>query len=374
MIDTPNTAECLVVRADEAPLLSPIVRGQNMRYKNPRLSLEQKALGLVLPGYLRLEMIYAGICGTDLHLVKSDAAGLVSTSSPLRIPPEGRIMGHEGVGRVLSTGSESGRFKPGDVVALESIITCQTCEPCRRGQFNQCLDARLIGLESDGLFSTVADVPESVAHNVTAIAQDDRSLKTLACLEPAGVAWLACERSSLSGGDRVMIFGGGPIGFYCAMLARLIFGASWIGLVDPVAFRREHAASWCDNIYDISDERIESAKVDVVIEASGFLDNLQRIITGVKPNGRIVILGRSGQPLRLDAVDHIITNGITIIGVRGHLGGAFGRMIALCQAGRLPLSDSITTVIESLDSLKGHLTHQEHLISHNCKVLVKLTK
>ena len=89
--------------------------------------------------------------------------------------------------------SGSGRFKPGDIVALESIITCQSCEPCRRGQFNQCLDARLIGLESDGLFSTVADVPESVAHNVTAIAQDDRSLRTLACLEPAqGLhGWLA---------------------------------------------------------------------------------------------------------------------------------------------------------------------------------------
>jgi (R,R)-butanediol dehydrogenase/meso-butanediol dehydrogenase/diacetyl reductase len=345
-----------------------------MRYKNPRLSVEKRTLGLLLPGYLRLEMIYAGICGTDLHLIKSDTAGLVSTSSPLRIPAEGRVMGHEGVGRVLSAGSEYDRFKPGDVVALESIMTCQSCEPCRRGQFNQCLDARLIGLERDGLFSTIADVPATVAHNVTAIAKDDRSLRTLACLEPAGVAWLACERSSLSGGDRVMIFGGGPIGFYCAMLARLIFGASWIGLVDPVAFRREHASRWCDHIYDDYDERIESAKVDVVIEASGFLDNLQRIITGVKPNGRIVILGRSGQPLKLDDVDHIITNSITITGVRGHLGGAFGRMIALYQAGRLPLSDAITNVIESLDILKENLTHHEHLISQNCKVLVKLTK
>jgi threonine dehydrogenase-like Zn-dependent dehydrogenase len=357
LIDKPHTTECLIVRADELPVLSPRGPEQHMRYKNPRLSLEKRALGLLQPGYLRLEMIYAGICGTDLHLVKSDAAGLVSTSSPLRIPAEGRIMGHEGVGRVLAAGSESGRFKPGDVVALESIISCQSC-----------------GLESDGLFSTVADVPATVAHNVTAIAQDDRSLRTLACLEPAGVAWLACERSFLSGGDRVMIFGGGPIGFYCAMLARLIFGASWIGLVDPVAFRREHASRWCDQIYDSSDERIESVKVDVVIEASGFLDNLQRILAGVKPNGRIVILGRSGQPLNLDAADHIITNGITLTGVRGHLGGAFGRMITLYQAGRLPLSDSVTTVIESLAQLKEHLTHQEHLINQNCKVLVKLTK
>ncbi len=284
------------------------------------------------------------------------------------------MLGHEGVGRVLSVGAGAEQFKQGDIVALESIITCQSCEPCRRGQFNQCLHARLIGLESDGLFSTIVDVPASVAHNVTAMAYDDRGLRASACLEPAGVAWLACESSFLSGGDRVMIFGGGPIGLYCAMLARLVFGASWIALVEPIAFRREHAALWCDDVYDISDERIASARVDVVIEASGFFDNLQRIITGVRPNGRIALLGRSGKPLVVDAVDHIITNGITIRGVRGHLGGAFGRMIALYKAGRLPLGDTITSVVASLDLLQEHLIQHEQLISQNCKVLVKLTK
>lgn len=362
-----------MVHADGVHFLSPKRPQQSIRYKNARLSVEKRPLSLLPYGHLRLEMLYAGICGTDLHLMKRDAEGFVATSAPLHIPAEGRVLGHEGVGRVLSMGTGVDRFKQGDIVALESIITCQSCEPCRRGQFNQCLNARLIGLESDGLFGTIVDVPASVAHNVTAMAHDDSGLRASACLEPAGVAWLACERSSLSGGDRVMIFGGGPIGFYCAMLARLIFGASWIALVDPVAFRKEHAARWCDEVYDLSDERIESARIDVVIEASGFLDNLQRVIAGVRPSGRIALLGRNGKPLRLDGVDHIITNGITIRGVRGHLGGAFGRLIALYQSGRLPLDDAVTTVITSLDMLEEQLTHHEQLISQNCKVLVKLS-
>lgn len=89
------------------------------------------------------------------------------------------------------------------------------------------------------------------------MAHNHFGLRASACLEPAGVAWPACERSSLSGGDRVMIFGGGPI----------------------------------------------------------------------------ALPGRNGAPLRLDAV---------------------------------------TTVIESLDIRKEHLTHYEQLISENCKALIKL--
>jgi threonine dehydrogenase-like Zn-dependent dehydrogenase len=373
--DISKDRKCLVVRADEIPTSPHPQRSrENVRYKNPKIYVENRSLNPLQPGHLRLEMIYAGICGTDIHLVQTDSAGFVATSAPLQIPSEGRIMGHEGVGRVLSVGVGTSQFKLGDIVGLESIITCQVCEQCRRGQFNQCSQAKLIGMEVDGLFGSVIDVPATVAHNVNGISKDDCGLKAAACLEPACVAWLACHKASITAGDRVMIFGGGPIGFYCAMLARLIFGASWIGLVDPVTFRREHAGSWCDEIYDTSDERIEMAKVDVIIEASGFLNNLQRVIAGVKANGRIVLLARSGQPFKLDAIDHIITNNINIIGVRGHLGGAFGRVISLYQAGKLPLSQATTSVIESLETLEKHLSHPDHLINHNCKVLVQLSQ
>ena len=220
-----------MVHADGVHFLSPKRPQQSIRYKNARLSVEKRPLSLLPYGHLRLEMLYAGICGTDLHLMKRDAEGFVATSAPLHIPAEGRVLGHEGVGRVLSMGTGVDRFKQGDIVALESIITCQSCEPCRRGQ----------------------------------------------------------------------------------------------------------------------------------------------VIAGVRPSGRIALLGRNGKPLRLDGVDHIITNGITIRGVRGHLGGAFGRLIALYQSGRLPLDDAVTTVITSLDMLEEQLTHHEQLISQNCKVLVKLS-
>jgi threonine dehydrogenase-like Zn-dependent dehydrogenase len=365
-MDKDRIVKSLVINAEEN------IEASRVRYKNPQLTIKHRALKDLPADCIRVEMIYTGVCGTDIHLVQKDPLGFIMTSAPLSIPEEGRVFGHEGVGRIVELGSNVTQFVLGDIVALESIVTCGICEPCRRGHFNQCLNAKLMGMQSDGLFTNIADIPQSLAHNVNAISHNDAGLRASACLEPAGVAWLACENVKLSGGDRVLIFGGGPIGYFCAMLAKLVFGASWIGLVDPVQFRRNFATQWCDEVFDINSPELLKNKYDVVIEASGFLENIQQILSRIKANGRVALLARSGQPLKLDSVDHIITNSISLMGVRGHLCGAFGRLIELYQLGKLPLHNVVTNILGDLEVLKENLSNQDELINKNCKVLVKL--
>lgn len=358
-------SNCLVLHADKAADID-----SRVRYKNPWLFIEQRTLNALLPGYVRLKIIYAGICGTDVHLVHTDESHFLSSSAPVFIPKQGRVIGHEAVAEVVAVGSMHSQFKPGDIVGLESIIACQLCEPCRRGNFNQCVHAKLVGLQTDGVFSSIIDLPESIAYKVNAICKNDDDLKAMACLEPASVAWMACNKAALGHGERVIIFGGGPIGYFCAMLARLIFGAAWVGLVEPLAFRREHATAWCDEVFDVTDARIEQTKCDVVIEASGFLNNIQRVVPMIKPNGRVILLARSGQALNINMVDHLITNAISIMGVRGHLGGVFGRIIDLYAAGKLPLYEAVTGMLDSMDALKECLTQADNIVNHHCKVLV----
>ena len=178
--------------------------------------MEHRELGELLSDEVRVEMIYAGVCGTDVHLVETNpATGYVRCSAPARIPPEGRVIGHEGVGKVIEVGSHVRHVKPGDYVTFESIIVCHYCDECRRGDFNQCRNALLFGLEKDGLFGTVADVPSMLTHNVNALAKSEKGLKTAACVEPAGVAYVACQNTNLKAGDVVVVFGAGPIGLFC---------------------------------------------------------------------------------------------------------------------------------------------------------------
>jgi len=360
--------DCLVLHAEEMHEKN----SQTIKYKNPRLIKEQRLLGLLDSNALRVEIIYAGICGTDIHVVKKNQEGLISTSAPLNIPKNGRVIGHEGVGKILEIGSNVVNFKPGDFVALESLITCGHCEPCRRGYLNQCLNAQLIGMQFNGIFTNIADVPASVACKVNDICVTEEGLKASACLEPAGVAWLTCHDAELNTSDRIIIFGGGPIGYFCAMIARICFNVSHITLVEPGAFRRSHASKWCDKVYEVSDQDIFSDHYDVVIEASGFLENIQNIMPQIKAKGRIILLARSGKPLILKSIDHIITNAIKIMGVRGHVGGVFKRLIDLYQSGRLPLHEAVTEIIHSMGELASNLNNSDDLIAHQCKVLVRI--
>lgn len=366
-----NHRACLVCRAELSPRHAHPGAGANSHYRLPQLSIETRALGDLADDCLRVDMAYVGICGTDIHLLQTDADGYVKSSAPARIPDTGRIFGHEGVGRVSAVGSHIRNFEVGDWVALESILTCNRCEPCRRGQFNQCRQALLLGLQEDGMFTNRADIPVQLAHKVNAMVEaHPDGLRAAACLEPAGVAWTACEKAAITGHDRVLILGAGPIGIFCAMLSRLIFGAQQVSIVDPVVFRRELASTWCDRTSaNLAEVMASDQHFDVVIEASGDLDGLASVIERIDANGRVILLARSGTSLHLNTVDHLITHAISVTGVRGHLGGAFDSLIRLHVAGRLPLHAVVTGEVDSLEALRDTLLCPENVLRENCKVL-----
>jgi threonine dehydrogenase-like Zn-dependent dehydrogenase len=364
----------VVVHADREPMPGVENPGPHQMYRNPRVCVEERELGELHPDEVRVKMLYAGICGSDLHLVESNPeTGYIRSSAPARIPVEGRVIGHEGVGEVLEVGSHVRHVKPGAVVTFESIIVCHYCDVCRRGQFNQCRRARLLGLEKDGLFGTIVDVPSMLTHDVSEIAGDDRGLRAAACVEPAGVAYVACQNTHISGGDSVVVFGAGPIGLFTAMLAKGIFGAAVVYLVEPVGFRRELAKKWFRHVYDVEEFFSMLPKnVDVLIEASGAMDNVTRLFRQLSANGRVALLARSGKPLELDAVDHMITNQISIVGSRGHLCGAFASVLNLFKNDRIPLDTIVTETVDGPDELAALLGDPERVLDRNCKVLARL--
>lgn len=361
----------IVVYAKNDPIPGIVNPGPHQRYRNPRVTVENRELGNLHPDEIRVEMIYAGLCGTDVHVVEENPeTGYIKSSAPMNISEAGRVIGHEGVGRILETGANVKHVASGDYVTFESIIVCHYCDVCRKGHFNQCRNARLLGLEKDGLFGTVVDVPAMLAHTISDIVKSETDLRAMACVEPAGVAYVACQNTKVKGGDNVVIFGAGPIGIFAAMLCKLIFGASLVHMVEPIRFRREFARPWCDHVYDVSEffNNMPSS-VDVVIEASGEIGNVNGIFKSINANGRVALLARSGKPFHLDALDHMITNEVTLVGSRGHLCGAFSDIIILYRQGRLPLEKIVTFVAKDINELYELLQTPEQIITNNCKVL-----
>lgn len=366
----------VVLYADRLPMEGIENPGPHQIYKNPKISVESRSLGNLDPDEIRVEMIFAGLCGTDVHLAESDPeTGYIRSSAPAEIPSEGRIIGHEGVGRVIDVGANVRHLRPGSVVTFESIIVCHYCDICRKGHFNQCRYAKLLGLEKDGLFGTIVDVPAMLSHDVSEFNRSEKDLMAVACVEPAGVAYVACQNTRITGGDVVVVFGAGPIGVFTAMLSKNVFGASAVYVVEPVAFRRQVAARWSDGVFDV-EAFFENCpeSVDVVIEASGHLDNINRIFRRINANGRVALLARSGVPLVLDALDHMITNAISIVGSRGHLCGAFTDILNLYRKGRIALPDIVTEVVSGPEAMCEKLKSTEKILQENCKVLVRLNQ
>lgn len=81
------------------------------------------------PRDVQLEILYCGVCHSDLHMVRNEWQGTVYPIVP----------GHEIVGRVIRVGERVTRFAPGDLAAVGCMVdSCRTCPECREGLEQYC--------------------------------------------------------------------------------------------------------------------------------------------------------------------------------------------------------------------------------------------
>jgi alcohol dehydrogenase (NADP+) len=86
----------------------------------------------VRPQDVQIEILYCGVCHSDLHQVRNEWQNTMPTNYPL-------VPGHEIVGRVVKAGSAVGKFKEGDLAAVGCMVDSdRTCPSCRAGEEQFC--------------------------------------------------------------------------------------------------------------------------------------------------------------------------------------------------------------------------------------------
>ena len=162
------------------------------------------------PGQVLVRPEAVGLCGSDYHLFAgemSDAAG--GSQFP-------RVLGHE-VGATIAAvgpGCRAG-LSGGQRVAMLPISSCGHCYPCSVGRPNACDNFQLVGIHTDGGLQQQLILPEEQVFPIDAA---DGALAALA--EPVSVAVHAVRRGRIQAGERVVVFGAGPIGQCVAVVAR----------------------------------------------------------------------------------------------------------------------------------------------------------
>ena len=161
------------------------------------------------PKDVHLEILYCGVCHSDLHQARNEWGGSLFPMVP----------GHEIVGRVVSVGSEVTRFKPGDIAAVGVIVdSCRHCNPCKTDLEQYCVEAPTVtynGYERDGKTLTQGGYATTIVTDEHFVLRVDPNsdLKAVAPLLCAGITtWSPLRHLKVGKGMRVAVAGLGGLG------------------------------------------------------------------------------------------------------------------------------------------------------------------
>jgi len=271
----------------------------------------------------------AAICGTDRENLEG--------------PGQATIPGHESAGEVVAV-DKPARLKVGDRVAINCHVTCGGCEHCLRGDLYFCPDLTVIGFDYDGGFAEHVLVPEACCMPLPG----DISLEIGSLLvDMVGTTFRAVKRARLLPGDRVAVWGAGPIGLSAMLIARQ-FGAR-AASVDLSDRRLEMAhVQGADLALNPARDDVQAALrdwteghgLDVAFDCVGNQKVAEAALSAVKKRGTLVVVGVS-HALTLNPWEHLICRELTVFGTRNFNASEFDEMIALVRRG-LPVQRIIT--------------------------------
>ncbi|KIF73233.1 hypothetical protein QR77_03110 [Streptomyces sp. 150FB] len=203
-----------------------------------------------------VDVVVCGVCTSDM--------GPWLGHDPARPPVR---LGHEMVGRVVSTGRDANRWAPGDLVT---------------------------GLGGDG-FATLAVMDANAILPVPAGVEPAHALG-----EPVAVLEESLSRTGMRAGDRVAVVGLGFMGLGLIQLAKRRAPGLLVG-VDPDPARRQRALTMGADLVFAPDElpeeyrtatsRADEARLDLVLEATGATGGLKTAGSLVRPFGTLCVVG-----------------------------------------------------------------------------------
>ncbi|PRI11857.1 zinc-dependent alcohol dehydrogenase [Leucobacter massiliensis] len=223
-----------------------------------------------------IEVTSTAICGSDLHLYE--------VLTPFM--DAGDIIGHETMGRVVEVGPES-RLTPGERVVIPFPISCGRCWMCSRGLTTQCETTQVrehgTGAALFGYSRLYGSVPGGQAEYLRVpyssvgpirVGEELPDHRYLFLSDILPTAWQAVRYADVGPGDRLTVYGLGPVGQFAARIG-LHLGAE-VTAVDPVPERRALAARYGARVFDVQDDvndeirdATEGRGPDAVIDAVG---------------------------------------------------------------------------------------------------------
>ncbi|MBK9255068.1 MAG: NAD(P)-dependent alcohol dehydrogenase [Saprospiraceae bacterium] len=247
----------------------------------------------VTPKDVEIEILFCGVCHSDLHTARNDWG---FTTYPA-------IPGHEIVGRVTKTGSEVTKVKVGDLAGVGCLVdSCHSCESCKKDLEQYCLtgytgtynspDKHLGGMTYGG-YSKKVVVDE---HFVLTIPSN-LDLAAVAPLLCAGITtWSPLRHWNVKEGSKVAVVGLGGLGHMAIKLAKGL-GADVTLFSRSPGKKQDAIALGSDEIIISSDDaqmNSVAGKFDLIIDTVPYIHDVNPYISALNVSGTLVLVGYLG--------------------------------------------------------------------------------
>ena len=264
-----------------------------------RIEVAERPVPSPAPGEVLLRVAACGLCGSELEAFKSH--------SPRRTPP--LVLGHEfcGVVERVGDGVATGGPRAGQKVVSNSLVPCNDCVRCRRGDTHLCARRQIFGMNRQGAFAEFVNVPADCL-----IPWPDNLPAEAACLaEPLANGVHVAELVAGMKPKLALVIGAGPIGLMCQQAMHAMLGAEVVVTdlnEDRLAVARERGAK--ATIPGRSRDPVKAVQemtggegADVVVDAVGGATTKQQSIAAARPGGAAVWIGLHENPMTLNSFD-----------------------------------------------------------------------
>lgn len=301
-------------------------------------------------GEALVKVEYCGLCHTDLHVAAGDFG---------KVP--GRIIGHEGVGKVIQVADDVDSLKIGDRVSIAWFYRgCGHCEYCTTGRETLCRNVQNSGFSVDGAMAERVIVPADYAVKVPE-GLDPVEATSLTC---AGVTmYKALKVGETRPGQWVEVVGAGGLGNLAVQFAHNVFGANVIavdGNEDKLNAAKENGADITINRHDPDVAEQIQKRVGGVHNAQITAVTTEAFTTSVnalRPDGRLVAVALPKGDMALN-IDKTVLDGIqvagSLVGTRQDLAETFqfgseGKVKPIVKTRRL---DEVNDIIDEMKQNK----------------------
>jgi uncharacterized zinc-type alcohol dehydrogenase-like protein len=242
---------------------------------------------------VEIDILYCGVCHSDLHTARNDWGGTVYPAVP----------GHEIVGRVTNIGNEVSKFNIGDLVGVGCLVdSCRTCDSCKKDLEQYCLNGstgtyngkdKFLGGHTFGGYSEKVIVDEGFVLSIP----ENLDIRAVAPLLCAGITtWSPLKHWNVGQGSKVAVIGLGGLGHMAIKLAKGL-GAE-VTLFSRSTNKIEDATKLGADAVVISTdpEQLKSVKgkFDLIIDTVPYDHDVNPYVTTLNISGTLVLVGYIG--------------------------------------------------------------------------------